>query len=233
MAIEAFSNLSMIVSNGGTVPSIDYLFYKTYVNIGSGNVLKISWNAPTAANNLVDSYKIYILIYDPASASYQYLYNKNIGNVNEFYLKSTLLNTVSQSFMQLYMYVEAVSAYGAQYNGISNIEYVYVSRGCSSYINVEEGYTQPIMKRTLAFAKVDYVAFVDDSGVEITDDNGDIIYLKASSTQDDTNGWTLMQEFHTKDSNNIWKVSDASYEVLTDSNGEIITDQNNDIVYLL
>ena len=61
MAISAFSNLAITISDGGTVPSLDYLSTKTYVNIGSGNVLKVSWNTPTATNNAVDSYKIYIL----------------------------------------------------------------------------------------------------------------------------------------------------------------------------
>ena len=53
MAISAFSNLAITISDGGTVPSLDYLSTKTYVNIGSGNVLKVSWNTPTATDDPV------------------------------------------------------------------------------------------------------------------------------------------------------------------------------------
>lgn len=233
MAIEAFSNLSMTISDGGTVPSLDYLFTKTFVDIGSGNVLKITWNTPTAENNAVDSYIVYVLFYDVASVSYKHLYNANVGNVNEFYLKSALFEVTPQSFIQLYIYVEAVSKYGADYNCTSDIEAINVSRGCGAYVKVEDGYKQPIMKRSVAFTKLAYAELVDENGDLITDDDGNIIYMPVSSVQDYSTGWTLMQEHYAKDANGNWQSSDIRYEVLTDTSGEIVTDLNGDTVYVL
>ena len=257
MAINAFSNFTITLSDGGTVPSIGYLSNKTYVNIGSGNVLKVSWNTPTAANNTVDSYKIYILKYDFISASYKSLYTSNIGNVNEFYLKSSLFDSVPQSFVPLHVYVEAISKYGTAYNCISNIEAVDVSKGCGAYTRVKDGYAQPIMKRTLAFTKLDYLALTTEDGTTVTGSDGNILYTKVSSVQDDTTGWTLLQEFYSKgpqkvalrdvdgtalmDSNEkalyalaaAWEQSDLQYEILLDANGEIVTDLNDDQVYVL
>lgn len=231
MAISAFSNLAITLSDGGTVPSLDYLSTKTYVNIGSGNVLKVSWNTPAATNNAVDSYKVYILIYDTATASYKSLYSANIGNVNEFYVKSTLFNSVTQSFAQLRIYVEAVSKYGTAYNGTSAIKAVNVSKGSGSYVKVSTGYAQPIQKRTLAFAKVNTKSLMLD-GAAVTDAQGRAIYMPASSVQDTTTGWTLMQQTYSNTPNG-WRENDIAYEVLTDANGEIITDTNNDSIYVL
>lgn len=259
MAITAFSNLTITISDGGTVPSIDYLSNKTFVNIGSGNILKISWNTPTAANNAVDNYKVYILKYDSASASYKSFYAANVGNVNEFYVRSSLFDSVSQSFVTLRIYVDAISKYGTAYNGTSNTKTINVSRGCGTYVRVTEGYKQPIMKRAIAFAKLDQVPLVTKDGTEVLDINGNAIYPKVSSTRATGTGWTLMQEFYTGsgdmtedilvdaeervlvDSNEAqlyaagegWKLSDIRYEILTDANGEIITDPNNQNIYVL
>lgn len=226
MAINAFSNLTMTISDGGTVPSTDLSGKKTYINIGSGNVLKVSWNTPTATENKVDSYVIHVLIYDLAIAGYKYLVKQNVGNVNEYYLKASSFNNLD--YCQLRIYVEAVSAYGATYNGVSNTKSIDVSRGCGVYTKVED-----VMKRTVAFAKLDYVALADADGKIITDTEENAIYLKATSAQDSETGWAVMQEFSSKDANNNWNKSDISYEALTDSNGEIVTDVNNSPIYIL
>ena len=233
MAIVAFSNFTITLSDGGTVPSIDYLTKKTYVNIGSGNILRVSWNTPTAANNAVDSYKIYILKYDFASDDYESLYTSNIGNVNEFYLKSSLFASVPQSFVSLRVYVEAISKYGTAYNCISNIEAVDISKGCGTYVKVEDGYSQPVMKRALAFTKLNYVQLTDAEGKVLKDAEGKILYAKAVRTQDLDVGWSLMQEFFAKDHQSAWQTSDVRYEVLTDENGELILDSNNNPIYIL
>ena len=233
MAITAFSNFSITISDGGTVPSLDYLSTKTFVDIGTGNVLKISWNTPTATDNAVNSYKVYILRYDSASGSYKALYDADIGDINEFYLKSALFNNISQSFIPLRIYVEAVSKYGAVYNGISNITAVNVSKGSGSYTKVEEGYAQPVMKRSLAFTKLDYKAITTSDGTVLTGEDGKAIYGKTSSVQDASTGWSLVQEFYSKDASDKWHISDMSFEALTDINGEIVTDINGDTVYVL
>jgi hypothetical protein len=233
LAINAFSNLTISVSDGGTVPSLDYLTNKTFVDIGSGNVLKVSWNTPTATNNAVDNYKLTIVRYDSASSSYKSLYSANIGNVNEYYVKSSLFSSLKQSYIPLRIYVEAISKYGTAYNGTSNVKLVSVSKGYGMYTRVTEGYKQPIMKRTLGFAKLDYLTLADATGKAITAADGEVLYGKASSVQDDTTGWTLMQEFYSKAADGSWQSSDIAYEALTDSNGEVVTDINSDIVYVL
>jgi hypothetical protein len=260
VAITAFSNLTITISDGGTVPSIDYLSTKTYVDIGSGNILKISWNTPTATNNAVDNYVVNILKYDTATASYQPFYKANIGNVNEFYVKSSLFSSVQQSFSKLRIYVDVISKYGTAYNGTSNIKLVSVSKGCGTYVRVEEGYAQPIMKRAIAFAKVDGKPIVANNGEPFVGSDGKTLYAAVSSVQDVDTGWTLMQEFYKSsiavdaeavlvDANGLQLVdanelelsaaetplqlSDISYEVLTDANGEIITDINDKNVYVL
>lgn len=233
MAITAFSNFSITISDGGTVPSIDYLTNKTYVNIGSGNVFKISWTTPTATNNAVDNYKLYILKYDTTSASYKSFYSTNIGNVNEFYAKADLFNSITQGFVKLQVYIEVISKYGSAYNCISNIASINVGKGCGTYVRVSEGYKQPIMKRAIAFAKLNYKILAAEDGTPFTDTDGKLIQTKVSGAQDDSVGWTLMQEFHTKDANKNWQVSDITYEVMLDTNGEIITDTNGDAIYVL
>jgi hypothetical protein len=82
------------------------------VNIGSGNVMKLSWNTPSAENNMVSSFKVHILRYNSAaSTSYIPLYEADVGKVNEFYVRASLFDAISQSFFPLYIYVEAVSQY--------------------------------------------------------------------------------------------------------------------------
>ena len=262
MAISAFSNLKITISDGGTVPSLDYLSTKTYVNIGSGNVLKVSWNTPTATNNAVDNYKIYILRYDSTAASYKSLYSANIGNVNEFYLKASVFASISQSFIPLHIYVEAISKYGSTYNGTSNTAAVNVSRGCGTYVRVSEGYAQPIMKRALAFARLSSQELLTKDSKTLSGIDEKTLYAKESSTQDMATGWTLMQEFYvgggSNDQSDVmlvdaedrilvdtndaqqyssapsgWKLSDITYEVLTDINGEIITGPDDQSIYVL
>jgi hypothetical protein len=223
MAIDAFSNLSVTISDGGTVPSLDYLPTKTYVDIGSGNVLKISWSTPTAVNNAVDSYKVYILYYESSSDDYKVLYSKNVGNLNELYVKSSLFAAIPQSFIPVQIYVEAISKYGTMYNHISSTYAVNVSRGCGTYVKVTEGYPKPIMKRALAFARLAFTPLVDEAGNPMIGADGNVLFGKVSSMQDDITGWTLMQNFYTK--------GDVADTVLLDANGKTILDANDRLIY--
>ncbi len=257
MAINAFSNLSLIITGGGTIPSLDYLSNEVYVDIGSGNVLKVAWSTPTAENNIVDSFRLCLRYFDTYTGDVIPIFNANIGLVNEFYITSSMLSTIPHSFYKLAIYVEAVSSFGAEYNCSSSIYTPYVSKGCGTYMKVEEGYTQPIMKRSLAFAKLDYLELFDEAGDNLLDADGNPLFGKVSSVQDDSVGWTLMQEFYSEglretvlqdatgrlvvDSTGktisidapSWQQSDIQYEVLTDSAGEIVIDINNETVYVL
>lgn len=231
MAITAFYNLNITISDGGTVSSLDYLSNKTYVDIGSGNILKISWDTPTATNNAVDNYIVNILRYDPAAASYKSFYKTNVGNVNEFYLRSSLFSSVKQSFNKLRIYVDVISKYGTEYNGTSNVKLVSVSRGCGTYVKITDGYKQPIMKRTVAFAKINNKQITSKEGTALLGYDGKALYAAASSVQDTVTGWTLMQEFYASagtpgvynDPTETWSLIDANDEELIDANDVALT----------
>jgi hypothetical protein len=161
------------------------------------------------------------------------LFSENIGNVNEYYITSAMLSPVTLANYKLQVYLTAVSKYGAAYNStISNIT-VYVCAACGTYMKVTDGYLQPIMKRTIAFAKLGYKVLCAEDGKVLTADDGVPLYGKSSSVQANDSGWTPMQDFYTKDPSGNWQASDITYEVLTDSNGEIITDSNNAAIYVL
>ena len=259
MAIAAFSNFSISVADGGTAPSLDYLSDKTYVNIGSGNILKVLWNTPIATNNAVAYYKVYILAYDPATINYYLLHSINVGDVNEFYLKADLFSDLPQAFIPIRIYVKVISKYGTAYSCTSNIETVNICRGSGTYLKVDAGYAKPIMKRSLAFANLDFLQVLSLDGSALADADGNALFSKQASVQDPATGWSLMQEFLLKDckelalldSNNpelldinevplctkssevIWLPSNIKYEILTDSNGEVITDIYGEDIFVL
>ena len=231
--VEAFQNLIITVSDGNTVPSIDFLDTKTYPDIGSGTVFKISWNTPIATNNLVDYYKLYITAYDSELDVYQIVYDRSIGNVNEFFVTSSLLSKVDSDMCPLNIQLAAFSKYGTEYGCMSNIITVNVCRCCGTYIKVIDGYTQPVLKRAVACAKLDYVSIVDAEGKTLKGAGGKALYTKTAATQSSETGWSLMSDFFSKDSSGAWRASDVRYEVLTNEGGEIITDINNEPIYVL
>lgn len=144
-----------------------------------------------------------------------------------------MLSPVTLANYKLQVYLTAVSKYGAAYNStISNIT-VYVCAACGTYMKVTDGYVQPVMKRTIAFAKLGYKILYGEDGKALTAEDGKLIYGKSSSVQANDSGWTPMQDFYTKDPSGNWQASDITYEILTDSDGEIITDSTNNAIYTL
>lgn len=233
MAITKFSSIQLNVSDGNTVPAIDFLEYPVFPDIGSGTVARLYWDTPVASGNTVDYYKLTITAYIPSSNSYLSVFTGNIGTVNEYYITSSLLSSVKLANYKLYVYLTAISKYGATYDSPTSNTVVYVCDACGTYIKVSDGYTQPIMKRSVAFAKLGYKLLHGEDGKILTDENGKALYGKASSVQDDENGWTPMQDFCTKDQEGNWQKSDIRYEVLVDNTGTIITDSNNNAIYTL
>lgn len=241
-AIEKLPVVSLAALDGNTVPSTDIFGYKTYIDIGSGTVLKLAWDTPLATNNRVDYYMLSIETYSSSGDTTYSVFNENIGNVNEFYINSSLISQIDQSRYQLKISLTAHSIYGSTYSNISNPVIVYIQKGCGFYIKVREGYTQPIMKRAIAFAQVpgqiptvSYKALADVHGRLLTDSNGRQLYVKVSNQSRSIDGysWNIMQDFYTKDTEGLWELSDIRYEVLTDEQGEIITDINNEPIYTL
>lgn len=232
--IEKFQNLTITASDCSTVPSTTVSGVKTYIDIGSGNVLKVSWNTPTATENEIDYYFIYLTRYDNLTGTSTTLYTGNLGKVNEFYVKSAFLATQnSPSTCTLKIYVEGHSKYGQAYSVTSNILSPYVCKGCGTYIKVTDGYPQPVMKRAIAFNRLNYRALLDTNDKALLDSNEKQLYALISSTQDKDAGMTLMNKFYSKNADGMWCESDIDYEVLTAQNGEIITDSSNKPIYVL
>lgn len=231
--INKFSNLTITASDGNTIASTDFLGSKSYVDIGSGTVLKLSWNTPVATNNKVDHYSLYVYYLNTTSGSNVSLVGRDVGNINEFYVTSSMLSSVTQSKLDCGCYVVAHSKYGAAYNVVSNTISFTICRGCGTYIKVTEEYIQPTMKRATGFAKLDFLTLLDSGGKALSTTDDKVLNIKATSTQSSTTGWSLMRDFYSKNTAGSWQKSDLRYEILTDQNGEIITDINDSPVYTL
>ena len=211
---------------------------KTYINIGSGNVFRLSWEVPTLTNNdTVDYYKLVIKRHDTTLNAYYDIFDKNIGLVNEFYVDSALLPTLPLQYM-LSIYVVACGKHGSVVT--SDIVNPYVSKGTGTYVKVQpEGYKQPVMKRALAFVEAPVTdsiipaIILDKEGntVPILDDDGNEIPLTATNILP-SSGWNVALEQYAK-ADGAWQTSDISYEVLVDKDGYIITDSYNNPIYTL
>lgn len=236
--------LSLRASDGNTVPSITISDTTTYIDIGSGNVLKLTWIYPGKPSP--DYYTICLSAYNPVSSESYELYNKSVGNVTEFYVTSSLLSQVSLQRYELNITLTCYETSGRS-SYASNIV-VPICKGCGMYVKVEEGYAQPIMKRAVAAVKQskqvieDTIILVDANNNILLDSENNLIYAKMTSPAEKNNNtinlieedfyWDILPEFYFNE-NNIWRQSDIRYEVLTDENGEIITDINDEPIYTL
>jgi hypothetical protein len=171
------SNLVLTVSDGSTIASTEIYGAdkKTYINIGSGNVFKLTWKtdpetAPVFTNDTVDYYNLVIKRFDPTLSVYYDIFDKNVGLINEFYVNSEMLPSIPLQYM-LSIYVVA---YGKGGNVItSNVANAYVCKGSGAYVKVTEG-AQQIMKRALAFAKVVTVLKTEE-GLKLQDIEGNTL----------------------------------------------------------
>lgn len=207
---------------------------KTYINIGSGNVFRLSWEVPALVNETVDRYKLVIKRHDTTLNVYYDIFDKNIGLVNEFYVGSSLLPALPLQYM-LSIYVVA---YGKQGSVItSNVVNPYISKGTGTYVKVQpEGYSQPIMKRASAFTNMPTVAealsvLTDIDGQILETPDGPLEALVTRELSNDT--WNIISEGFVKEPDGTWKSNDIKYEVLVDQAGDIITDSANDSIYVL
>lgn len=244
--VDSFSDFIVNISDGNTVPSTNIFGDKVYIDIGSGNVLKLNWETPISSTNEISYYSIYISSYDPTTENNYTIYNSNIGIVNEFYVNSSILAEESRNIYPLNITLTAHSKYGDAFNCYSNTISTYIYKGCGIYVKVEEGYTQPIMKRAIALVNLaeQETPSLLERNVQLTDLNGQLLTdinsrpLYAKILEQNTNSeksadWNIMQEFYFKIIDESWQQSDISYEILTDENGEIITDLNNEPIYTL
>lgn len=210
--ITSFSLPPITVTNAGTVPTTNINGEETFLNIGTGDVLKISWPTPTASNNEISYYCVEIspsendsYHTDGTDGYFYYWYN---GNANELYIPAANLNSGGPGIHKLDLYFEVRSKFGLYYGAYEDdfAEYTFVNDCHGAYIKLdrEHGYPQPVMKRAVAFVK-------DQASGE----------------------WKLCQGAFHEDPTGEWKTGDISYEVLMDQNGEIITDSTNKPIYTL
>lgn len=237
------SNLILSVKDGSTVASTEIYGAdkKTYINIGSGNVFKLEWTTPTLTGDTIDRYSLIIKRHDTTLNVYYDIFDKNIGFVNEFYVDSILLPALPLQYM-LSIYVVAYGKHGSVIT--SNVVTPYISKGTGTYVKVQpEGYAQPIMKRSVAFAKVITTAeisnpiLVDSTGRSLVSrdakSSGEPLKAKQTIRVLSSDTWNVMQEGYTKAADGTWKANDIKYEVLVDNTGNIITDSNNEPIYVL
>ncbi len=215
------SNLNLTVSDGSTIASTEIYGAdkKTYINIGSGNVFRLSWTTPILTGDTVDRYSLVIKRHDTTLNVYYDIFDKNIGLVNEFYVDSSLLSTLPTQYM-LSIYVVAYGKLGSVVT--SNVVNPYISKGTGTYVKVTpDGYAQPIMKRALAFVNeptqdVQVTAAIrDNSGniVPLYDSNGNTVQPTATRILTSTD-WSVTQEGYIKDDKGTWQPVDIKYETL-------------------
>lgn len=232
-SVNKFPAPALSIADGSTVPSLELYGDKTYIDIGSGEVLKLLWNTPVATNNIIDSYTLNLSKYNPETSTFITLFESNIGDVNSFSVNTEHLLGAELAQYTLQISLVAHSKYGTAYDSPIKMISTQISKGSGTYLRVEQGYPQPIMKRSLAFVQLGYKPLTDASGKLLRDASGKDLYSKATRTQAVNTGWTLLQEAHVKDSDNIWHESNMQYEVFMDVNGELITDLSNSTVYTL
>jgi hypothetical protein len=186
------SNLVLEILDGSTIASTDIYGAdkKTYINIGSGNVFKLRWETPVLTNDIVDRYNLIIKRYDPTLNVYYDILDKNIEQVNEFYVDSPMLPIAPEQYM-LSVYLVAYSKNGSIIT--SNVITPYISAGGGTYVKVTSS-GQPIMKRALGFVKVEQMSkqpttmltvpaiLTDDTGTVLTDTDDKVLCVEGTRT---------------------------------------------------
>lgn len=235
-------SFNLQISDGNTVPSIDISGNETYLDIGSGTVLRLVWGYnPTYIEDFIDSYSVriaYKLTPEEAPITQTTF---DVGKINEFFVTSEILSKISSSD-DYYLDISVASEERAETSSYSGafIENVHICKASGMYIKVEEGYPQPILKRAIAFAKIPEQdtrikkeILLDENGVALVDENGEYLYTEITDLEPVISNWKLMQDFYMKSPEGEWQKSDIRYEVLTDGLGEIITDITGEPIYTL
>jgi hypothetical protein len=221
------SNLTLNIKDGSTIASTEIYGAdkKTYVNIGSGNVFCLGWTFDSLPNDTLDYFHVVIKRYDPASNMYYDILSKYVGLVDKFYVNSDMLPATPMQYL-LSIYIAAHGKNGSVIT--SNVINPYISKGSGSYVKVENGYKQPIMKRALAFAKDATASIVPGFGVlsqkaSLRDINKLVLR--------DSLGRTLTATTGNAAENSIIALSDVDGLILQDIDEKIlITSDSVDIV---
>lgn len=231
ITIEPINKLSspvIRVSEGLTVPSVTLGSRTTYINTGTGDVLKLSWDI--LEPELTNFYTLDISYFDKSGTSHALAYSIDIGKVNEYCLSAELLNSVPLDSYELAIKLTARSIYGFVYNSVSDTVYLNIKNGCGIYAKVSGGNDQPLMKRAAALARVSDQS--EDAGLLLSSDSFELVASDTQYLAVDVQVWSIMSDFYKRNSNDTWDLSDITYEVLLDSNNEPITISTGELIYI-
>lgn len=184
-----------------------------FVNNGKGNICKLSWPHVSATNNRRRGYEVHINFYSGDDSQVTQL-TEFIGDVNEYYLKASVINDVLSLYtdsgstppkiLECSIEIIAKSAYGEAYDSEPYGARLYSINGSGIYVKTGESGGKPVMKRAIAFVNKE------------------------------NSGWHFVYDISKKDEASNWSASDTWYEAITDQNNEFVLDPTTDeIIYSL
>lgn len=139
------------ISNPGTVPTTSiYEGPESYLNIGSGDVVKFSWTVPSG---LVDDLSYcWLGVYDLDSEIY--CFSDSVGKDNELYLTSDMLNRLGSGRHTLVAEMSMHNKYSSEFDSDVTVTMFQVINGCNGiYIKTFTEAGETIMKRAIPFVK--------------------------------------------------------------------------------
>jgi hypothetical protein len=222
------SPMILIDDTNCAIPATHVLSYRRnrenlYLDIGSGNVCHISWNACWSQSETARTYGVKISACDNSSAFFSL--PTYYTSAEEFYITSEhmarlrdIIDASGDGYTDVLLCqveVEAHSRFGELFNSVCDPSYFAVCKAAGMsypsksttlaqkiYANEEDKYiTVPTIQRSVAFSNV----------------NGK---------------WVPVSDFYMKEAQNGWVTSDISYETLVDENGSIIVDINEEPVFI-
>lgn len=219
--ISAFSQPRVDIIAEGSFPSIKPSWRKNtrmmYLNNGTGNICKLSWNRPAGTGNSLSGYELHVKVLLPNTSTFIDALAKYVGDVNEYYLKANVIENAIRiievsgmeipKVFELHVDIIAKSAYGAAYDSaaVGGGNRLYVVNGSGVYVNAGMSGDKLIKKRALAY-------YFDEN----------------------TGTWQFSYDIGYRSNSSLWTSSDTSYEIVTNAAGDPILDPTtNDFIYSL
>lgn len=216
--IRAFSQPTVDITAEGSFPSIKPSWRRNtarmmYLNNGTGNICKLSWNRPTGTGNRLSGYELHVKVLLPNTSTFMDALAKFVGDVNEYYLDAQVIENAIRiikvfgmeipKVFELQVEVIAKSAFGAAYDSTAGGNRLYVVNGSGVYVNAGMSGDKPIKKRAIAY-------YFDEN----------------------TGTWQFSYDIGYRGNSSLWTSSDTSYEIVTNAAGDPILDPTtNDFIY--
>ena len=139
------------VSNPGTVPTTSiYNNTESYLNIGSSDVVKLSWSLPSGIIDDLDY--CHVNVYDIETDTF--CFSDSVGKSTELYLTSAMLNRLGSGGHFLGVELFARNKYGEEFDSEASGLVFHVINGCNGiYIKTFTEAGETIMKRAIPFVK--------------------------------------------------------------------------------